>query len=66
VKVEGEMWRKQGVCEAFVIVRFGTCITIPVSTQFQFRSFGNTSLTAAVIKMPPWPGDSEPMFSSGV
>ena len=63
---EGEMWRKQGDREAFVMVRFGTCITIPVGTQFQFRSFGNTPLTAVAITMPPWPGDSEPMFPFGV
>ena len=63
---EGEMWRKQGNHEAFVMVRSGTCITIPVGTQFQFRSFGNIPLTAVGITMQPWPGDSEPMFPSGV
>lgn len=63
---QGEMWRKQGDREAFVTVRSGTCITIPVGTQFQFRAFGDEPLTAVGITMPPWPGDSEPMFPSGV
>lgn len=63
---EGEMWRKQSDREAFVMVRSGTCITIPVGTQFQFRAFGNEPLTAVGITMPPWPGDSEAMFRIGV
>ena len=62
----GEMWRKQGDREAFVIVKNGTCITIPVGTLFQFRAFGNFPLTAVAITMPPWPGDSEAMFPISV
>lgn len=63
---EGEMWRKQANLEAIVMVRAGTCITIPVGTQFQFRSMGKTILTAVGITMPPWPGDSEPLFPQGI
>src|SRR5262245_18839388 len=36
----GEMWRKQGEREEVVAVAAGVCLTIPLGTHFQFRSFG--------------------------
>ncbi len=62
---EGEMWRKLGRQEEVVNVQAGICITIPVGTQFQFRSIGDKSLKAIAITMPPWPGDEEAYFVQG-
>lgn len=55
----GEMWRKQHEREEIVPVEAGVCLTIPVGTHFQFRSFGNEPLAAIGITMPPWPGENE-------
>lgn len=55
----GEMWRRQGEREEITPVAAGVCITIPLGTHFQFRSFGPEPLTAVAITMPPWPGDDE-------
>jgi mannose-6-phosphate isomerase-like protein (cupin superfamily) len=61
----GEMWRKQGECEEIVPVEPGVCITIPLGTQFQFRSVGQEPLAAVAVTMPPWPGDGEAYFVEG-
>jgi len=37
----------------------GVCITIPLGTHFQFRSFGYEPVAALGITMPPWPGEGE-------
>lgn len=55
----GEMWRRQGGREEIVPVEPGVCLTIPLSTHFQFRSLGDTPLMAVAVTMPPWPGDGE-------
>lgn len=55
----GEMWRKQGDHEGIVPVDAGVSVTIPLGTQFQFRSFGYEPLTFILITMPPWPGPDE-------
>ncbi|HTJ92084.1 MAG TPA: cupin domain-containing protein [Pararobbsia sp.] len=55
----GEMWRKQDQYEEVVLVEAGVCITIPLGTQFQFRSFGDEPLVFVLVTMPPWPGDAE-------
>ena len=55
----GEMWRKLGNQEEVNPVDPGTCITIPVGTRFQFRSFGYEPLAALGVSMPPWPGEGE-------
>lgn len=55
----GEMWRKLGNKEETEPVDPGTCITIPVGTHFQFRSFGYEPLAALGVTMPPWPGEGE-------
>ena len=51
----GEMWRKQDGREEIVPVEPCVCLTIPLGTQFQFRSFGYKPLAALVVTMPPWP-----------
>lgn len=55
----GKMWRKLGDQEEEVPVDPGVCITIPVGTHFQFRSFGYEPLAALGVTMPPWPGEGE-------
>src|SRR5262245_51928480 len=55
----GEMWRLQGGREEVVPVEAGVCLTIPLGTSFQFRSFGPEPLAAIGVTMPPWPGDGE-------
>lgn len=55
----GEMWRRQGACEEVVAVEPGVCLTIPLGTHFQFRSFGPGPLAAIGVTMPPWPGEGE-------
>jgi mannose-6-phosphate isomerase-like protein (cupin superfamily) len=55
----GEMWRKQEDREEIVATDAGVCLTIPLGTWFQFRSFGDEALVAVVITMPPWPGGDE-------
>jgi mannose-6-phosphate isomerase-like protein (cupin superfamily) len=59
------MRRKLGVQEAVVAVEAGVCLTIPVGTHFQFRSFGSEPLAAIGITMPPWPGDGEARVVAG-
>lgn len=58
----GEMWRKQeGQEEEIVPVEPGVCLTIPLGTHFQFRSFGYEALAAIGVTIPPWPGEGEAM-----
>jgi mannose-6-phosphate isomerase-like protein (cupin superfamily) len=61
----GEMWRKLGETERVISVEPGICITIPVGTHFQFRSFGDEPLQAIGVTMPPWPGPGEAFFIEG-
>ena len=55
----GEMWRKSGTREEIVPVEANVCLTIPLGTQFQFRSLGPGPLGAIGVTMPPWPGEGE-------
>jgi mannose-6-phosphate isomerase-like protein (cupin superfamily) len=59
------MWRRQGDREQVVTVRSGTCLTIPLDTEFQFRSFGTEPLQAIGVTMPPWPGSGEAVLVAG-
>ena len=55
----GEMWRRQGNHEQTIAVVAGDSLTIPLGTEFQFRSFGYEPLAAVGVTMPPWPGEGE-------
>ena len=55
----GEMWRRLDDHEEVVAVEPGVCITIPLRTHFQFRSFEGEALAAVGVTMPPWPGEGE-------
>jgi len=61
----GEMWREQAGREEIVAVEPGVCLTIPLGTQFQFRSTGAEALAAVAVTMPPWPGDGEAVVVPG-
>ncbi len=61
----GQMWRRLGQEETTVDVELGVCITIPVGTHFQFRSFGPEPLSALGVTMPPWPGSGEATIVEG-
>lgn len=61
----GEMWRKQNDREDVVPVEPGVCLTIPLGTHFQFRSFGYEPLAAVGVTMPPWPGEGEAYVVTG-
>jgi len=55
----GEMWREQDGREEVVPVERGVCLTIPLGTKFQFRSFGYEPLAAIGFTCPRWPGKGE-------
>jgi mannose-6-phosphate isomerase-like protein (cupin superfamily) len=62
----GEMWRMQtGAPDMIVTLEPGICVTIPLGTRFQFRSFGPEPLCALGVTMPPWPGEGEAIVVSG-
>jgi mannose-6-phosphate isomerase-like protein (cupin superfamily) len=61
----GQMWRKKEDHEEIVEVETGVCITIPLGTHFQFRSFGDGPLAAIAVTMPPWPGEDEAIIIAG-
>ena len=61
----GEMWRKQGGQEEVIAMDVGTCLTIPLGTHFQFRSYGYEPLAALGVTMPPWPGEGEAVTVEG-
>ena len=62
----GEMWRTLNDREEVVPVEPGVCVTIPLGTHFQFRSFGDEPLAAVGVTMPPWPGDGEAYPVEGI
>ena len=61
----GEMWRKRDDQEQIVEVGPDDCLTIPVGTRFQFRSFGFEPLAAVGATIPPWPGEGEAVETEG-
>jgi mannose-6-phosphate isomerase-like protein (cupin superfamily) len=61
----GEMWRSQDGHEEVVAISPGTCLTIPLGTSFQFRSFGDEPVSAVAVTMPPWPGEDEAVLVDG-
>ena len=56
---QGEMWRRLGDRQETVLLRPGTCLSIPAGTHFQFRAAAGGPLTAVGVTMPPWPGPDE-------
>lgn len=61
----GQVWRR-GPAEAEITDLVpGTCITIPVGTQFQFRATDANELRLLIATMPPWPGAQEALLVAG-
>jgi mannose-6-phosphate isomerase-like protein (cupin superfamily) len=65
LKGRGEMWREQGGRAEILGVSPGVCLTIPLGTRFQFRSFDGEPLAAIGATMPPWPGEGEAIEVEG-
>ena len=65
VSGKGQMWRQLGRDSVTVDVRAGVCLSIPLGTHFQFRSFGDEPLAAIGVTMPPWPGEGEAVTVTG-
>ena len=65
VSGRGEMWRRLGEREETVPFEPGVCLTVPLGTRFQFRSFGPAPLAAVGVTMPPWPGEGEAVAVEG-
>jgi mannose-6-phosphate isomerase-like protein (cupin superfamily) len=61
----GEMWRRLGADEEVVALVPDVCLTIPLGTEFQFRSFGPEPLSALGATIPPWPGSGEASVVGG-
>jgi mannose-6-phosphate isomerase-like protein (cupin superfamily) len=55
----GEMWRRLNDAEEVIPLQAGLCLTLPLGTLFQFRSFGHEPLSALGVTMPRWHGDDE-------
>ena len=62
----GEIWRDDGAESSVSVLVAGTAIDIPTGTAFQYRNVGDTDLKFVCISMPPWPGDSEAAFVTGI
>ncbi len=61
----GQMWRRQAGRTEIVDVDPGTCLTIPLGTDFQFRCLGDEPLAAIGATMPSWPGPDEAIAVEG-
>ena len=59
------MWRRHGDDEGVVVLEPGVCLTIPLGTEFQFRTTGDDPLQAIGVTMPPWPGAGEVVTLDG-
>lgn len=56
---EGELWRRMAHQDEVVHLRAGVSVTIPVGTEFQFRTLGDEPLRFLMCTCPPWPGHKE-------
>ncbi len=56
---EGELWRRSGNQEDIVHLRAGVSVTIPLGTEFQFRTLSDEPLRFLMCTTPPWPGHDE-------
>jgi mannose-6-phosphate isomerase-like protein (cupin superfamily) len=61
----GQIWRRHEGKESIVKLEAGVCVSIPVSTAFQFRCRGDEALRIAAVTMPPWPGADEAVQVAG-
>ena len=62
----GQMWRKLDEITEIIDLYPNVCLTIPLGTHFQFRSYGYEALSAIGVTMPPWPGEGEAEMVKGI
>jgi len=60
-----EMWRMNEVAQSTVTIAANDSITIPVGTNFQFRTVGDEPFVFVMATMPPWSDASEAEFVTG-
>ena len=65
VRGQGEMWRRNALQDEVVPVGPDVCVTIPLGTEFQFRSLSDEPLSAVGVTMPQWPGLGEAVVVRG-
>lgn len=53
----GQIWRSNEISQAVIDADFGTCLTIPAGTAFQFRTTGDQPFRFLIFQAPPWPSD---------
>jgi mannose-6-phosphate isomerase-like protein (cupin superfamily) len=63
---EGEVWRKHADHEEVTTVHAGLALTIPLGTDFQFRTLGHAPLTFVITTIPAWPGPDEAVTVEGI
>ena len=61
----GQVWRRSAEADEVVDIQPGTALSIPLTTDFQFRASGDHPLEIVITTMPPWPGDDEAIPVSG-
>lgn len=64
IQGRGQMWTSVGSKDGFDVYP-GVCVSLPVGTSFQIRSFGHEPLAAVGATMPKWPGEGEAEVVSG-
>jgi mannose-6-phosphate isomerase-like protein (cupin superfamily) len=62
----GEIWRDDGIESNITALVPGTSIDIPKGTAFQYRNVADEDLKFICIAMPPWPGEAEATYVSGI
>lgn len=60
-----EIWRRFGDRESIQTIQPGQSLTIPVGTEFQFRTVGPVPFAFIMCTMPPWPGADEAVPAAG-
>ena len=61
----GELWRKQDGVEDITSLNPGVCVSIPLGSNFQFRSASGSALSIVGVTMPPWSGAHEAQVVTG-
>jgi len=62
---QGQLWRHRGDSDEVVDLLVGVAVSIPLGTDFQFRTVGDVPLELAITTMPPWPGETEALPVEG-
>jgi mannose-6-phosphate isomerase-like protein (cupin superfamily) len=61
-----EIWRKLDDSESVTHLVPGISITIPLGTEFQFRTVGTQPFQFIMCTMPPWPDADEAIHVTGI